>query len=254
MSQDKVYVHIKFDLNDDRVCFDDGEFKTIGRYLLDFIYFDFDADAESKDNEHLNRHPYFKLVEKSLWPVDKAKKLQRIYRAYFDSTDQEEKSSDETVSPLEKYRCIAAIRTYTEEGIQTVEYMVTELEDCLYLEWFEMRRRMLHVKLCKNCHRLFVPKKGNIDYCQRIFTDDNKTCAQVGYAQTFAKNVKNDELLQAYTRAYKAHYARMTKPRKRTANMTKEEFEAWYAQAKNYLSLARQGKINIPDYLEWLKK
>ena len=36
--------------------------------------------------------------------------------------------------------------------------------------------------------------------------------------------------------------------------MTKEEFEAWYAQAKNYLSLARQGKINIPDYLEWLKK
>ena len=65
MSQDKVYVHIKFDLNDDRVCFDDGEFKTIGRYLLDFIYFDFDADAESKDNEHLNMHPYFKLVEKS---------------------------------------------------------------------------------------------------------------------------------------------------------------------------------------------
>ena len=76
----------------------------------------------------------------------------------------------------------------------------------------------------------------------------------MGYTKTFAKTVKKDELLQAYTRAYKAHYARMTKPRKKAANMSREEFEAWYKEAKEGLELARQGKIDAEEYKSWLKK
>ena len=46
----------------------------------------------------------------------------------------------------------------------------------------------------------------------------------------------------------------MTKPRKKAANMTRDEFEAWYKEAKRGLDLARQGKINPEAYKEWLKK
>ena len=76
----------------------------------------------------------------------------------------------------------------------------------------------------------------------------------MGYTKTFEKVVQKDELLQAYTRAYKAHYARMTKPRKKAANMTRDEFEAWYKEAKQGLELARLGKIDSEAYKEWLKK
>ena len=76
---------------------------------------------------------------------------------------------------------------------------------------------------------------------------------QEGYAQV-EKTVKKDELLQAYTRAYKAHYARMTKPRKKAANMSREEFEAWYKEAKEGLEMARQGKLDPEAYKAWLKK
>lgn len=121
-------------------------------------------------------------------------------------------------------------------------------------ELMEMMRRHTIVKACKNCGRLFIPKRSNIDYCSRIFSEDGRTCSDVGYMKTFAKTVKKDDLLQAYTRAYKAHYARMTKPRKKAANMTREAFEAWYKQAKEGLEMARQGKVDPEAYKEWLKK
>ena len=46
----------------------------------------------------------------------------------------------------------------------------------------------------------------------------------------------------------------MTKPRKKAANMSRDEFEAWYKEAKEGLELARQGKINAEEYKTWLKK
>ena len=134
------------------------------------------------------------------------------------------------------------------------DYFVTSLEECLFLEFVEILKRRIPFKICKNCGRLFIPKRTNMDYCPRIYTSDGKTCAEVGYTQTFAKNVKNDELLLAYTRAYKAHYARMTKPRKKTPNMTREAFEAWYQEAKQKLELARAGLLDADTFKAWLKE
>ena len=101
---------------------------------------------------------------------------------------------------------------------------------------------------------MFLPKKSNIDYCSRIYTPDGKSCQEVGYTQTFARSVKSDELLQAYTRAYKAHYARMSKPRKRAGNLSRQDFEKWYQEAKEKLNLARSGMLDPDEYKEWLKK
>lgn len=35
--------------------------------------------------------------------------------------------------------------------------------------------------------------------------------------------------------------------------MSREEFEAWYKEAKEGLELARQGKIDAEEYKSWLK-
>ena len=142
---------------------------------------------------------------------------------------------------------------YVDTAFTAVDYLVTSLDECLLLEFTELLRRRISYKVCKNCGRLFIPKRSNTDYCSRIVTEDGKTCAEVGYTKTFNRNVRNDELLQAYTRAYKAHYARMSKPRKRVANMTREEFEEWYAEAKDKLNRARRGEIDGEEFKRWLK-
>ena len=107
----------------------------------------------------------------------------------------------------------------------------------------ELMRRRIHLKTCRNCGKLFLPRRSNADYCQRISQKDGKTCAEIGYARTFSQNVRNDELLQAYTRAYKAHYARMSKPRKKAPNMTREEFNSWYHEARQKLEKYRPANI-----------
>lgn len=142
----------------------------------------------------------------------------------------------------------------TSEAICMSDYFVSSLEECLFLEFTEILKRRIVFKTCKNCGRLFVPRRSNMDYCPRIYTSDGKSCAEVGYTQTFARNVKNDELLQAYTRAYKAHYARMTKPRKKAANMTREAFEAWYQEARRKLDQARAGVLDADTFKAWLKE
>lgn len=133
------------------------------------------------------------------------------------------------------------------------DYFVSSFEECLFIELVEIIRRRVVIKPCRNCGKLFIPKKSNSDYCQRIYTPDGRTCAEVGYSRTFARSVKNDELLLAYTRAYKAHYARVTKPRKKARNMTREEFQNWYREAKEKLDKARAGLIDPEEYKEWLK-
>lgn len=247
----KIYMYMQIDSDEDKICFNSGKFVGIGRYLLDFIHYNFSESEDSENNKNLYIHPYLQKIPIEKWPLDKIEKFQNIYRAYFYDVIANEITDENAY--FTNYRCISGIKLVQKDSTVIAEYMISELEDCLYLEWYEVQRRKLNVKICKNCHRIFMPKKGNIDYCQRIFMDQ-KTCTQVGYAQTFAKNVKSDELLQAYTRAYKAHYARMTKPRKRAANMTREEFEAWYAQAKAKLILARQGEIDAETFMKWLKE
>ena len=45
----------------------------------------------------------------------------------------------------------------------------------------------------------------------------------------------------------------MTKPRKRAANMTRDDFEQWYKEAKLNLEKARRGEIAAEAFYEWLK-
>ena len=121
------------------------------------------------------------------------------------------------------------------------------------MELLEVLRHQVNIIPCRNCGKLFIPKRINSDYCPRIFTADGKTCAEIGYTRTFHMSMKNDDLLLAYTKAYKAHYARMTKPRKRVRNMTREEFSVWYREAKEKLAKARAGLLDPEEYKAWLK-
>ena len=153
-----------------------------------------------------------------------------------------------------KMNCFNNVRLVPgSQGEACIDYFVSDFESALFLELTEVLRRRIRLKACKNCGRLFLPRRSNMDYCPRIYTKDGKSCADVGYSQTFAKNVKNDDLLQAYTRAYKAHYARMTKPRKKAANMTREAFEAWQHEARSRLDEARAGRLDADEFKNWLK-
>ena len=268
----KKYINIYVDLTDETVCFHSVSAPCrLGKAFLDFIYADLKI-LEVQPEKLKDIHPYFSLwteeMTREFLAGDDAKegsgqsrleKYQKTYKNLLETgTSDAEDIREETLHYLHRhsfYSNATLIRqTVKIENRWMLDYFLRGFEDCLMFELMEMMRRHTIVKTCKNCGRLFIPKRSNIDYCSRIFSEDGRTCSDVGYMKTFAKTVKKDDLLQAYTRAYKAHYARMTKPRKKAANMTREAFEAWYKQAKEGLEMARQGKVDPEAYKEWLKK
>lgn len=269
----KKYVHIYADIADEILYFHSTSTPSrLGKALLDFIYGDLEFAFSS--TEKIRRiHPYFaKWSDAALrslkvseghesYGVDfsKLKELQQTYKQLLGMfLHGEIKWSEDMVHYLLRHPLYSSgtlvNQTIKNENRWMMDYFLFGFEDCLMCELMEMVRHRQTIKICKNCGRYFVPKRGNIDYCARAYTDDGKICADVGYTKTFAKAVQKDELLQAYTRAYKTHYARMTKPRKKAANMTRDEFDTWYKEAKNGLELARQGKIDVEAYKAWLKK
>ena len=269
----KKYIHLYMDVSEEVIYFHStSNACPLGKALLDFVYSDLDDIIEYPDRL-IESHPYFyhwsydevmltvsnKESEGEGLSIHKLQELQSTFRGLMDAFiyGPSDLNQDAThyFSRHPFYSSGTLVnQTVKNENRWMIDYFLVNFEDCLMCELMEMVRRRQIIKICKNCGRLFVAKRSNVEYCTRYYTDDKKTCADVGYTKTFEKVVQQDELLQAYTRAYKAHYARMTKPRKKAANMTREEFEAWYKEAKRGLELARQGEIQPDVYKEWLKK
>lgn len=269
------YIHVYMDLTDEIIYFHTTSAPgRLGKSLLDFIYMDL-REAFLYPERVRDIHPYFSSwndddlkslavteiddEESCSLTLEKLEELQKIYTKLLDALIHGPSEMNEDAThyflrhPFYSSGTLVNL-TVKNENRWMIDYFLMSFEDCLMCELIEMLRRHQTIKVCKNCGRFFIPKRSNVDYCTRVFLADGKTCSDVGYTKTFAKTVKKDELLQAYTRAYKAHYARMTKPRKKAANMSREEFEAWYKEAKKGLELARQGKLEPETYKAWLKK
>ena len=281
------YMYIYIGIFDNMITFGDSPEKlSLGDAMLRFVY----ADLKSLNNhahysieDFRSVHPYFTCCD-SLWQrtfTENLKRSQKIMgipqlsdlidlqaqyasllsELYHHSGGYDEQHFTEVLRNAEwllNSDCFSRIsfhiRTSEEASVCLEEFFVSSFQECLFVEFAELLKRRIVFKACKNCGRLFIPKRSNMDYCQRVYSADGKTCSEVGYTQTFARNVKNDELLLAYTRAYKAHYARMTKPRKKTANMTREEFDAWYQEARHKLEQARAGLLDPEAFKAWLKE
>ena len=274
-NQENLYIHVYTELHSQRISYKNpDETWETGQCLLDFIYADLAALSHGgATSENLGRlkdlHPYFRHIhedslrrffENSLdtayegrFCLEGFRKLQETYKEWL-LTYINEGMTQAFVEKAGRFRFYAQTHYIWLEDAPAVDHFLLGFEDCLYLELWEVIQNSTLIKACKNCGRMFLPKKSNIDYCSRIYTPDGKSCQEVGYTQTFARSVKSDELLQAYTRAYKAHYARMSKPRKRAGNLSRQDFEKWYQEAKEKLNLARSGMLDPDEYKEWLKK
>ncbi len=197
--------------------------------------------------------------------IDRLAKLQQTYYSILSLMNENNPnhSKADYYKAVLKHEYIRMYRFYSQMRLSMLtvddktypveDCLLLGFEDCLFFEIQKLIARAGYIKICKNCGKFFIPKRSNVDYCHRIFTEDGRTCSDVGYTQTFAKSVKNDDILQAYTRAYKAHYARMAKPRKKAPNMTREDFAAWYEEAKKKLELVRKGQLDAEVYKAWLK-
>ena len=83
-------------------------------------------------------------------------------------------------------------------------YDINSVQDWFRYELMYLAKGNVLYKLCKNCCKFFIPSgRFDSEYCERIDTASGKTCKEVGSINTFAKKHENDEIHQAYTKAYR---------------------------------------------------
>ena len=109
--------------------------------------------------------------------------------------------------------------------------------------------RAIHFKHCRLCGKLFAAVDGDrTEYCSREI-EDKKTCRDIGAARVYQKKLLGNPITRAYNRAYKTHNARI-----RYGTMTREEFNAWTAEAKKHRDACQAGEISLEAFEAWLKK
>lgn len=127
-------------------------------------------------------------------------------------------------------------------------YDINSVQDWFRYEFMYLAKGNVLYKQCKNCGRFFIPSgRSDSEYCERIDSASGKTCKEVGAINTFAKKHENDEIHQAYTKAY-----RRMDSRKRTMYISKKEFTEWSKTAREKRKLCEEGQISLEEFQAWL--
>ncbi len=103
---------------------------------------------------------------------------------------------------------------------------------------------------CGSCGKFFLPANRLAKFCDRKAPDGSgKLCREVGARRKYEKKQKDNPISAAYTRVYKARYARMTNGR-----MTKDEMNQWTAKAVELRAKAVSEDIPADEFEQMLKE
>lgn len=128
-------------------------------------------------------------------------------------------------------------------------YDFISLPQYVYHEFMNLVRANLYLRRCKNCGKYFVIYGERIlEYCNNIPPDSTKPCSAIGPSKLYNQKVKQDPILEVYTRAYKKYMAR-----KRSGNISEKEFKAWTIKSRRLREAAYKMKISPEVFAGWLQ-
>ncbi|MDD3417718.1 MAG: DUF6076 domain-containing protein [Lachnospiraceae bacterium] len=135
------------------------------------------------------------------------------------------------------------------EDREQYTYITENLDALLKLEVYDMSQNNIRIKRCKNCGRYFILEKNNVEYCNRIAAGETRPCSEIGRARTYEQRVASENnAMTLYRKAYKTHYARIA-----AGKMTKDDFDAWKAEATTKREQVDSGSLAFEEYTLWLK-
>lgn len=123
------------------------------------------------------------------------------------------------------------------------------LPQYIYHEFMKMISFNMHVRHCKNCGKFFVIYGERVvEYCGNIPEGEQKPCSVIGPSRLYEKRLKDDPILEIYTRAYKKYVAR-----RRSGSVSTDEFKAWTIKARGLRDKAQEENVSPEEFTVWMK-
>jgi hypothetical protein len=254
--------------NEEKTITLDNILYDIGVSLLSFI----ELNLADKNEKHLYMK-YFKTDKKTLAETQACyKELVKhcLFLKYYEKEAEAKKplapSRGRTVNDsIERYAAPVRRLFYSELDLipETLTMRYEVKEDSLlevfsvssiavmcYIEFMKMIEHGLNVRMCYNCNRYFISKKGyDTKYCDRKPQNETRTCQQIGAVKSFQAKVADSPLLAEYTKIYRRFHAR-----KRHSKITPEQFTAWTKQAVTIRDKAIQDNLTVKELITQIDK
>ncbi len=130
----------------------------------------------------------------------------------------------------------------------TQSLYINNLHQLCYIEFLQMVEKNIYIRKCKNCNKYFIPyNRPDTLYCDRLMSEDGKTCKDVGAMNIYREKIKEDPIMEMYNRVYKKYNARV-----RYKKITQEDFYNWSEKAREMRDKAKGGEITLDEFKEWL--
>lgn len=127
-------------------------------------------------------------------------------------------------------------------------YELDNSEDQIRFELFKVIQNNFVIKKCTNCGRLFIPLKTGKQYCDNLYLNTGKSCAEIGATKKHKEKISDSLILKEFQREYKRMYGLHYNNSKK---FTEAKFKKWSKQARELRDKNTDDKIE--DFKEELK-
>lgn len=127
-------------------------------------------------------------------------------------------------------------------------YELDNSEDQIRFELFKVIQNNFVIKKCTNCGRLFIPLKTDKQYCDNLYLNTGKSCAEIGATKKHKEKISDSLVLKEFQREYKRMYGLHYNNSKK---FTEAKFKRWSKQARELRDKYTDDKIE--DFKEELK-
>ncbi len=128
-----------------------------------------------------------------------------------------------------------------EKNIEVQEiYELDNSEDQIRFELFKVIQNDFIIKKCTNCGKLFIPLKTDKQYCDNVYLNTGKTCAEIGAMKKYKEKLSKSLILKEYQREYKRMYGLHYN---NTKKFTEAKFKKWSKQARELRDKYTDDKI-----------
>lgn len=138
-------------------------------------------------------------------------------------------------------------------AISSINYHAKDLYTAFYISLSHLiDNNNLFVKKCKNCNRYFITSKNNVVYCDRVITENNETCKDIGNKLS-QKRKEQDETVYG---KYRSIYAKKAMLVKRNPDITryKKDYEKWKKEAKAFMTAIKNNEKKYDEFDKWLEE
>lgn len=124
------------------------------------------------------------------------------------------------------------------------------IDSVCHFELLELIKNNIRLKKCENCHKYFVIySRADTKYCEREFSEDGKTCRDIGATNAYLEKSKENPVIKIYSKFYKRYYARI-----KSNKLSKDEFTKWQKKASLMKTKVLNGNLSIKEFEIWLNK